>query len=290
MLKKTLQIFWMAALAGALRAQTIPGATTLNGAISAYTTNVCVASGANVVTPSLASGQVGSILLVSAEAMTVLGPGNGTACYNVSRGSFANLAFGGAVGHTSGEKVWVLGPTLSSGDPSRPISTAAWLNQRSYQPFSVPSTPPTLVTGHTTTDVAGKTWISAMQVDITAIVTGACVMNGATVATDKWILSLWDDHGNLLANTATAGTTTAGASQLQCIAFTAPVALSGPRQYFVGVQGNGTTDSFLTYPTGGTTSTFPVTSYSGTFGTEPTFSTIPTTFTANTGPIMALYQ
>ncbi len=78
--------------------------------------------------------------------------------------------------------------------------------------------------------------------------TGACVLNGATVGTDKWIFALYDSSGALLANTAIAGVTTATASKYQCIAFTATVQVAGPMSYYIAVQGNGTTDTFSLTP------------------------------------------
>ena len=57
-------------------------------------------------------------------------------------------------------------------------------------------------------------------------VTGLAVMNGATATTDKEIAVLYDSGGNLLANSAVAGTVATGASTFQKRAFITPVLCS----------------------------------------------------------------
>jgi hypothetical protein len=141
----------------------------------------------------------------------------------------------------------------------------------------------------TITDVNGKIWYSSLQVASNFIATGACILNGSTVATDKWILAIYDSTGTLLTSTALAGTTTANASKYQCIAFNAPIGVTGPAQYFIALQGNGTTDTFQAYAANGAPSSYPTGSQTGTFGTLAAITSIPTTFTAAVGPVMTLY-
>jgi hypothetical protein len=158
------------------------------------------------------------------------------------------------------------------------------------KPFTALSTwsGPNSVASNTSTDVNGQFWFSQIMVPANSTLTGACLLNGSTVGTDKWIFYLWDKAGNVIANTALAGTTTATASKYQCINFAATVQVIGPQTYFVGVQGNGTTDTMQTYAANSAPNNYGVNTASGTFGTAAAIT--PTvTFAANKGPIMALY-
>lgn len=262
--------------------------TTLSGSVLASTTNICVASATNIVVPSLASGVLGSFLVVDSEVMRVQAAGLSSLCFNVYRGLVANEFTGQATNHGNGAKVWILGQNINTGDPSRPISTTSFFSQRAFQPFVVAATPTLFGVGATSvTDVNGTFFISALELDQNGLFTGACWLNGATVTTDKHIAYLWDATGTLIANTTLAGTADAGASQYQCVSFTAPVALLGPAQYFIGVQANGTTDNIQMYNTGA--HAYPTQSFTGVFGTPKAIATIPTTFTAAVGPFMQLF-
>jgi len=117
--------------------------------------------------------------------------------------------------------------------------------------------------------------------------TGAGVLNGTTVGTNKLIVAVYGTNGALLANSATAGTTTAGASTMQNIAFTAPITLV-PGRYFLACQADGATDTIrhLLSANGAVPCTGTV---AGTFGTVPSTITTTTTFTTAVGPIMQLY-
>jgi hypothetical protein len=158
----------------------------------------------------------------------------------------------------------------------------------SYTQFT--TFPPAFATTlNTTTGVAGSVWVSALAAPFNAKLTGACILNGATVGTDKWIVSLYDGAGTLLANSALAGTTTATASAYQCIAFTATVNITGPSIYYIALQGNGTTDTFKTYAAAQAPTLYGTKQITGgIFGTLPAI-TPPTTFTANVGPVMTTY-
>lgn len=118
--------------------------------------------------------------------------------------------------------------------------------------------------------------------------TGIGVLNGTTVGTDKFIVALWGTDGRLIANSAVAGTTTAGASVMQNIPFTSTITLA-PGRYIIGVQSNGTTDTIrhLLAANGSVASTGTV---AGTFGTVPSTITVPSTFTTAVGPISQLYS
>ena len=141
--------------------------------------------------------------------------------------------------------------------------------------------------GNDTTYVAGTTYYALISIPRAMTITGVSCMNGATVGTDKVITALYDsDGGAAVANSAVAGTTTSGADAFQDIAFTATYAAT-MGNYYVAIQGNGTTDNVKTVAA----STFvdvTTDSDTGTFGTLGTL-TVPTTFTANVGPICAVY-
>lgn len=293
MLKRSIQILAMAALASAVRAQIPVSSTTLSASITASQTFVCLASATNVAVPSLTANTAGSLLAVDDEFMQVQSSGISSTCFNVLRGVLATSQSNGASAHGNGQKVWVVPPvTVTAGDPSRPITSADYLKQKPFHPLVFAMTPAPQATSASTTDVAGTTKITAIQLDFTAFFTGACVLNGTTAGgTDSWVLYLWDRTGTLLANTALAGTATSGTSQWQCIAFTSPIALGGPNQYFLGVQGNGTTDKYQTYATNAVPTDWPTLSKTGSFGVAPTISTVPTSSgSAPAGAVMALYQ
>jgi hypothetical protein len=157
----------------------------------------------------------------------------------------------------------------------------------SYTIFTTPAVPNAIAV-NSTTGVAGKIWAGQLFIPVNATLTGACLLNGATVGTDKQIYALYDATGALLANTAVAGTTTATASKYQCLAFTATVQVAGPQTYYIAAQSNGTTDNFATYATAAAPTNYGTTVQTGVFGTLAAI-TPSTTFTAAQGPIMMVY-
>ena len=61
--------------------------------------------------------------------------------------------------------------------------------------------------GTSAVGVAGSLYLASVRVNNPMTVTGIGALNGATVGTDKFIFALYDNGGNLIANTATAGVT-----------------------------------------------------------------------------------
>lgn len=116
---------------------------------------------------------------------------------------------------------------------------------------------------------------------------GAGVLNGTTVGTSKYIVAIWGSNGTLLANSAVAGTTSAGASIMQNIAFTAPINLV-PGRYFIGLQMDVATDT-VRHMLSANGSNVICGTQSGTFGTVPSITTVSTTFTTAVAPIMQLF-
>ena len=142
--------------------------------------------------------------------------------------------------------------------------------------------------GTSAVHVAGTWYRSEIYVPHLAQWTGISVLNGATVGTDNLMVALYDTNGVLITNSATAGALSAGANAFQSIAFLTQPILQ-PGRYFIAVQCNGTTATTRKWAAanGGNQMTQSAT---GTFGTVPASFTPPTTFTADVGPIAALYQ
>lgn len=140
--------------------------------------------------------------------------------------------------------------------------------------------------GTNTAMVAGSIYWAEVFIPRTVTLTGGAVLNGATVGTDKGIVALYDTGGALVANSAVAGATTSGANAFQTYAFTSTVSVE-PGRYWIAYQPNGTTDTIRTIAV----STFIdalTASATGTFGTL-TALTVPTTITADKGPVGYLY-
>ena len=141
----------------------------------------------------------------------------------------------------------------------------------------------------TDTIVAANDRIYHMNIwiPINMTLTGIAVLNGTTVGTDKWVYYLASSGGTVVAQTAAAGTTTSGADAFQKIAFTAAYAAAGPGKYFIGIQGNGTTDKLRTVPANyfGLTA---IETAAQAFGAE-TALTPGTSLTAGQGPVAYVY-
>lgn len=135
------------------------------------------------------------------------------------------------------------------------------------------------------TTVAGSRYFVGVTLGNDTTLTGIQALVGSTGGTDKWIAELYDANGNLLATSATAGTTTGAAGLFQQFAFTAPY-FAAAGNYFLAIQTNGTTAKLATLGA----ANLPVLtgSETGTFGTGAAI-TPPTTYTANLGPIATVY-
>lgn len=190
--------------------------------------------------------------------------------------SVSNLV-GGVQYITSGGNTAPWNPSLS-GNPSVPQG-----------PRILPNVPINAFAslGTNTTRTAGTMYFSEIYVPHYNLWTGIGFLNGATVGTDNLMVMLYSSDGRLIANSAVAGELSAGANAFQNIAFTSTVYLA-PGRYFGAVQGAGTTATIRTQAAtmGGNMMTGSV---AGTFGTVPATITVPTTFTADVGPIFRLY-
>lgn len=130
----------------------------------------------------------------------------------------------------------------------------------------------------------------AEQLAPIALITGIQLLVGSVGGTDSWVVELHDSLGNLIATSATAGTTAGTAGTWQQIPFTSTWSLT-PGTYFLVVQSNGTTAHPAVYnfpaPVAATTPLI-TGSVTGVFGTGANF-TPATTYTANLGPLALLY-
>lgn len=138
------------------------------------------------------------------------------------------------------------------------------------------------------TPSATVVYLSQIWVPHNETMTGIAVLNAATVGTNKYVVALFDSAGTALANSNTAGVLTSGASVFQKVAFTGTYAALGPKTYWIGVYVNGTTDRYYAIPTLGQMGGLAGSVSAQTFGTVANV-TLPTTFTADVGPVAYVY-
>jgi hypothetical protein len=140
------------------------------------------------------------------------------------------------------------------------------------------------------TAAAASTEIYCTELDIpfSMFVQGIAVLNGTTVGTNKHFAILYDNAGAVLGNTATAGTTTAGASTYQKMNLVTPYYLVGPSRYFACDGLNGTTDTIRHAVTATNDNILGGTKTGQTFGTAAAI-TVPTTFTTAKVPYFMLF-
>lgn len=134
---------------------------------------------------------------------------------------------------------------------------------------------------------AGSIYFTEIFVPHLATWTGVGVLNGTVVGTDNFIVAVYSTNGTLMANSALAGTLSAGASVFQNIPFTTPVQLV-PGRYFIAFQSNGTTATIRHLLAANGVSNY-TGSQAGVFGTIPATITVPTSFTTAVGVITQLY-
>ena len=171
----------------------------------------------------------------------------------------------------------VITPTSGESYTGRPKYSTVPIGSTAYASF-----------GTDTTLVAGTIYWAEVFIPRNITLTGVGVLNGATVGTDKWIVALYTSAGGTVAaNSALAGTTSSGANAFQQIAFTSTYAAVGPARYWIAFQSNGTTDTLRTVAANTFVDVL-TKSATGTFGTLSSL-TVPTTFTADVGPIAYVY-
>lgn len=149
--------------------------------------------------------------------------------------------------------------------------------------------PTAATTGTSTQGVANKQWISPVWIPANMTITGLAFLIGTTGGTDKVITALYNNAGTLVANSSTSasGVTVGTAANMQSVDFTTPYSAVGPARYWASVQVSGTTAFLRTIPAN--VSVANVGSKTNTSATPATSITAPTAFTADVGPIVALY-
>lgn len=142
--------------------------------------------------------------------------------------------------------------------------------------------PSTTTTGTDTTPVITETYVCAVRISVDATITGIALLNGSAVAGNITAF-LADSTGAILAKSAS--TAQSGTAAYQKFAFTSAIKVTGPAQYFIGIQCGNVGARFRSHNLGN----FPAGKITGgTYGTVVAF-TPPTTFTADLGPIADTY-
>lgn len=147
--------------------------------------------------------------------------------------------------------------------------------------------------GTNTTDVI-QLWVTDIFIPCNRFITKVGFLQGGTATTDNALATVYDSQGVLIASSALAGTTLAGPNTFLELTITLNgagvaipgVQLYGPGQYYIGIQGSGTTAGAL--------QTLPAPYLdvccnnvaAGVFGTLPATIAVPTSFTAAKGPIV----
>lgn len=147
----------------------------------------------------------------------------------------------------------------------------------------------TATSGNNSADAANTCFYGSIWVPGEAFITGINLLVGATGGTDLVIGQIFDVSGDLLGNTAAAGTTVGTTAQLQAIPLVVPITIQGPTVILVGFTFNGANATLRTVPAycgGGMIAG----SVAQTFSSGPA-SIVPAAarFTANTGPVASLY-
>lgn len=140
------------------------------------------------------------------------------------------------------------------------------------------------------TAAAANTEIYCTELDLpySLNLTGLAVLNGTTVGTNKHFAILYDSGGNVLANSAVAGVTTANASTYQHLDFVTKYYAVGPARYFACDGLNGTTDTIRHAITSTNDNVLGGTVTGQVFGTAAAI-TVPSSFTTAKVPYFAVY-
>ncbi len=145
-----------------------------------------------------------------------------------------------------------------------------------------------LTGGTDTTPGTTTVYMTQIFVHANATITGVKVLNGSANGTDKYVVALFDSGGTPVANSSTSGITCSGTSAFQTLAFTGTYAAKGPGVYWVGLYVNGTTARFRSLAAANEGKGLAGSVTAQTFGTVAAV-TLPTSFTADKGPVAFLY-
>jgi hypothetical protein len=174
-----------------------------------------------------------------------------------------------------------------------------WINgdsvqtqRQTFNGFRYPDPGGTALTALETagTAASANTEIYCTEVDLpySQLLTGIAVLNGTTVGTNKHFAILYDSSGNVLANSAVAGVTTANASTYQKLNFVTKYYAVGPARYFACDGLNGTTDTIRHAITAVNDNVLGGAVTGQVFGTAAAV-TLPATFTTAKAPYFMLF-
>jgi hypothetical protein len=291
----TLTLSGLATLSGGIKDGTAPSASATAAQVILGATPVGGSSAGTYVFMNSASGYTGDFLnfqvnggssvfdvnyqgnLTIAGAASLGGTTNSVGNFSVATNKLTvaaasgNTAVAGTLGITGAS-------TLTGGLTTNSTDT-------SFIPFPVTAT---TGIGTSQTPSATSVYVVGIYIPYNVTLTGLAINNAATCGTNSYVLALFNSSGSPVANTLLAGTTCSGTSAWQKIAFTSTYAAVGPGYYWIGVYMNGTTDRFFTIPQAGEYVGPAAIITAQTFGTVASI-TPPTTFSANSGPIVHTY-
>lgn len=319
MKKLTITLSVILALASFALGQTILTNTTLSTAVADGNSKViAVASATGINAPSSSDNTKATYLYVDRELLFVEAV-NGTQL-TVRRGASGTIG----QAHASGANVFVVPAYLSTFFATTPAGSCTrgnelalprinpksgiisdclggkWVNSGPEQETTYPQpngirTPDPGATALTALETAGtapsaatEQYCTELDIPQSMMITGLAALNGTTVGTDKHLVILYDSTGNALANSATAGATTSGASTYQKENFTAKYFVPGPVRLFGCVQTNGTTDTIRHAITAVNDNVLGGAVTGQTFGTVAAV-TLPSTFTTAKAPYFLVY-
>lgn len=177
---------------------------------------------------------------------------------------------------------------VANGSTTGPIVPSAGMTVSSGQWKNWGRRADSLTGGTSTTPAATSVFVSQVFVHANAALTGIKLNNGGTCGTNKWIAVLFNSAGVPVANSALAGVLCTGSSTYQALPFTATYNVVGPGVYWIGLYADGATDRFYSVPASGEASGLAGVVTGTTFGTVASI-VLPTTFTADKGPIAFTY-
>ena len=140
--------------------------------------------------------------------------------------------------------------------------------------------------GTNTSAVANTLYLAEVFIPRNFTCTGIGVLNGSQATNGVAIVSLYNTSGTKVANSAS--TATSGTNAFQQIAFTATYAALGPARYWIGVQMQNVSDTLRTIAASTFVDCFTDSQVQGSF-VSPATATVPTSFSANKGPIAYVY-
>lgn len=156
-----------------------------------------------------------------------------------------------------------------------PNNIASWINN-------------TATSGTDVANTNGTIYYVSMFVPGNCFITSINYLVGSVGGTDKVIAGLFDQTGQLLANTAIAGQIVGTAAQVTSVPLTQPYNyIGGPATLLVGLCFNGVTAKFRAIPAYCSAGAV-AGSATQTFGTPASFVPSTTLFTADLGPVVHL--